>query len=131
MRLIGDLRLLDLGLTGGAACKAAGILLRCQIRTAKQTGHVLDLSDRPVLEQIRRAARQGQTPNLSVRCVRCNAQQLLPRWLLACDMTAEGRALLAERNFAQDTPDLEYLWSCSGDLLLQDALEILGQTAEG
>lgn len=126
MRLVGDVWLLDLGLTSKQAHLAAGILLRTQVRTANQTGHVLDFSFEGVRKHINRFARLGRTPVLPVRCIRCGCQQLLPRWITACDMTAEGRAHLAKHFPSMHKMDADYLRPCPGDQHLQDAIDILG-----
>lgn len=90
--IVADPWLVDLAVESAHARAVAALLLRCQVRTFRRTGHVLDYGE-SVRGRIRRAALRGNVALTVVRCVRCDKAAKLSDWVELDRAVCENWAL--------------------------------------
>lgn len=81
--LIADPWLLDLAVDHINSRVVASMLFRCQVRTFRRTGHIIDFGDVLTQESIFKAARRAKLAHAYVRCSRCGLQRLIRDWVRA------------------------------------------------
>jgi hypothetical protein len=123
--IVADPWLLTLSGHRGAAKEIAGILLQMQIHTSRNSGHLIDLGDENNRRHVRQAAMRGTVANRFVRCSRCGVQAMLGDWLKAAGHQPEYRRLLWDASPQETRRELQHIFPCPGDQMVQDMADWL------
>jgi hypothetical protein len=102
----------------------ATALLRMQIKTGHQTGHLLVLGYEYTRRLICRQARHGRMADVVIICQRCYCQARLGAWQRAAASDASEREATAREGRAKGrTAEVLYLLPCPGDEYARDVLQ--------
>jgi hypothetical protein len=121
-----DIDLLAMGMRGETARRICRILILTQVRTFRDRGHIIDLSNRAIHSLIERAIQHGGMKPIFTRCIRCGQQAFLMDWVAAVDHWPDP--LLPGTLFLGNPlppVDFNYLAPCEGNRIFMEALSLL------
>lgn len=124
--LVIDPWLLDLGVMGGHAGHVAAVIGRCQFRTSRRLGHVMNLGGESERRRITEWAVLGKVAHEPVYCLRCGAGAALDSWVQSDALAEAGEPLPGLDKLTNvQMVAVAFRVNCEGARIVKTAVEYL------
>lgn len=123
--IVADDWLLDLALRDARAQHIAYTLLRTQIQTAKQRGHILHFNTEALRKRINKATYLDELNRVVMPCSSCGTAAILKMWITSAPLD-EHLLDLYRRKVAHAVPpiDLLFLDQCQGNPTVEALVDV-------